>query len=332
MHWPEDRRSACSSTVRALAAIYLDPQPMRAIAPGAPASRPSSITRKEWTDSRSNDRQQETSNSTANGPSRLAKESSPEVGRRCMRLQQDLPTDKKDRALQQSQDEESYSGAKETLFVHDSSVVTTIPNPGFTTTDPNTSSKIRARRAQSKSPSSFNQHFQQGQQPTLPQGTGETTALTSSNQPMYQATASDTYENSSNSNHNLLEGGPTTDYTEITYHASSSGRGGSQHGDLEDSSTHRGNLNSRSSLSTRSSHIPIRRQGTANLVRESHSQEDDLSQSEANPPLLEIPEEIYAVRKAALQVLKPLTRTWVRSVEVTLVGWTVLLMLLTPSF
>jgi hypothetical protein len=30
-----------------------------------------------------------------------------------------------------------------------------------------------------------------------------------------------------------------------------------------------------------------------------------------HPPLLEIPEEIYGVRKAALQVLKPLTRTWV---------------------
>lgn len=31
------------------------------------------------------------------------------------------------------------------------------------------------------------------------------------------------------------------------------------------------------------------------------------------PPLLEIPEEIYAVRKAALQVLKPLNKTWVRT-------------------
>lgn len=30
-------------------------------------------------------------------------------------------------------------------------------------------------------------------------------------------------------------------------------------------------------------------------------------------PLLEIPEEIYAVRKAALKVLKPLTKTWVSS-------------------
>jgi hypothetical protein len=30
-----------------------------------------------------------------------------------------------------------------------------------------------------------------------------------------------------------------------------------------------------------------------------------------HPPLLEIPEQIYGIRKAALQVLKPLTRTWV---------------------
>lgn len=35
--------------------------------------------------------------------------------------------------------------------------------------------------------------------------------------------------------------------------------------------------------------------------------------SNSQPPLLEIPEEIYAVRKAALKVMKPLTKTWVRS-------------------
>jgi hypothetical protein len=29
------------------------------------------------------------------------------------------------------------------------------------------------------------------------------------------------------------------------------------------------------------------------------------------PPILEIPEEIYSIRKSALQVLKPLTKTWV---------------------
>jgi hypothetical protein len=33
--------------------------------------------------------------------------------------------------------------------------------------------------------------------------------------------------------------------------------------------------------------------------------------SNSQPPILEIPEEIYAVRKAALQVMKPLTKTWV---------------------
>jgi len=42
------------------------------------------------------------------------------------------------------------------------------------------------------------------------------------------------------------------------------------------------------------------------------SQSDNRSISSASqPPLLEIPEEIYAVRKSALQVLKPLTKTWV---------------------
>ena len=45
------------------------------------------------------------------------------------------------------------------------------------------------------------------------------------------------------------------------------------------------------------------------------SQSDNRSISSASqPPLLEIPEEIYAVRKSALQVLKPLTKTWVRAV------------------
>ena len=37
----------------------------------------------------------------------------------------------------------------------------------------------------------------------------------------------------------------------------------------------------------------------------------NIRQDEETPPLLEIPEEIYAVRKAALQVLKPLNKTWV---------------------
>jgi hypothetical protein len=240
-----------------------------------------------------------------------------------MGRQQRRPTDQSERTLQEVQEQPPSRVRESTLLlVQDSLGVTTISNTGSTTTDSNRSSNIRARRAQSKSPSSLNQHLQQGQQVTLPQATGETTALTSSNQQMYQATAAKTHDNgSSSSNHNHLEGGPTTEYTEITYHASASARGGSQHGDLDSSShhSHHGNLNSRSSLSTRSSHIPIRRAGTASLTRGSNSHEEldhDLTHSESNPPLLEIPEEIYAVRKAALQVLKPLTRTWVRLVEI----------------
>lgn len=43
------------------------------------------------------------------------------------------------------------------------------------------------------------------------------------------------------------------------------------------------------------------------------SPEDSRSlDSNSQPPLLEIPEETYAVRKAALKVMKPLTKTWVR--------------------
>jgi hypothetical protein len=40
-------------------------------------------------------------------------------------------------------------------------------------------------------------------------------------------------------------------------------------------------------------------------------QDDFDNDTRAPPPLLEIPEETYAVRKAALEVLKPLTKTWV---------------------
>lgn len=46
------------------------------------------------------------------------------------------------------------------------------------------------------------------------------------------------------------------------------------------------------------------------LLSKSSSYPTRTTQNE-EPPLLEIPEEIYAVRKAALQVLKPLNKTWV---------------------
>jgi hypothetical protein len=51
--------------------------------------------------------------------------------------------------------------------------------------------------------------------------------------------------------------------------------------------------------------------GGGGTYREAASVDDRSLGSGELPPLLEIPEEIYAVRKAALQVLKPLTKTWV---------------------
>jgi hypothetical protein len=64
-----------------------------------------------------------------------------------------------------------------------------------------------------------------------------------------------------------------------------------------------------SSRSSRSSRPNAPTQG--GTYREAPSADDRSLGSGELPPLLEIPEEIYAVRKAALQVLKPLTKTWV---------------------
>lgn len=47
-------------------------------------------------------------------------------------------------------------------------------------------------------------------------------------------------------------------------------------------------------------------------LRRPHQSPETAAEGSGNGgPLLEIPEEIYRVRRAALQVLKPLTRTWV---------------------
>lgn len=53
--------------------------------------------------------------------------------------------------------------------------------------------------------------------------------------------------------------------------------------------------------------------GQTSQYQRTRSPDDSRSlDSNSQPPLLEIPEEIYAVRKAALKVMKPLTKTWVR--------------------
>jgi hypothetical protein len=86
----------------------------------------------------------------------------------------------------------------------------------------------------------------------------------------------------------------------------------SQHSAMDDGasqSTHLYSQQSGSSRSSRSSRASAPPQG--GTYREAPSVDDRSHGSGELPPLLEIPEEIYAVRKAALQVLKPLTKTWV---------------------
>jgi hypothetical protein len=76
---------------------------------------------------------------------------------------------------------------------------------------------------------------------------------------------------------------------------------------LEDATTH-----SEGTGTTRSSAKPYMEQRQPRPPSPSESQScGSLSQ----PPILEIPEEVYAVRKAALQVMKPLTKTWVGQIS-----------------
>ena len=90
---------------------------------------------------------------------------------------------------------------------------------------------------------------------------------------------------------------PTSSYTQLNEDASRSGNvsvGGNSAASHQNST----GGGSRSVHSLRRSHL---------LGREETAGEGTGNSS----PLLEIPEEIYRVRRAALQVLKPLTRTWV---------------------
>lgn len=76
--------------------------------------------------------------------------------------------------------------------------------------------------------------------------------------------------------------------------------------------THDHESPSRLITSAPSQHSMLSR-STASIYRNVSSTDHHSVGSSSQAPLLEIPEEIYAVRKSALQVLKPLTKTWVRS-------------------
>ena len=103
---------------------------------------------------------------------------------------------------------------------------------------------------------------------------------------------------------------PTSSYTQIREGGS---LGGNSAGSYQNSTAGGGeggsnapstNSNSNRSLhSLRRSHLLSGREAGVSSGGEG---------SGNSSPLLEIPEEVYRVRRAALQVLKPLTRTWVR--------------------
>lgn len=67
-----------------------------------------------------------------------------------------------------------------------------------------------------------------------------------------------------------------------------------------------------SSLQQSDAATPDRQERKAGIYRPNPITETPQQRGGGHPPLLEIPEEVYAVRKAALQVLKPLTSSWVR--------------------
>jgi hypothetical protein len=80
---------------------------------------------------------------------------------------------------------------------------------------------------------------------------------------------------------------------------------------IQDDGSRSGNLsvgdNSYQNSTTSRSLHSLRR----SYLVEKSTQAETIGSGVDHPPLLEIPEEVYGVRKAALQMLKPLTRTWV---------------------
>jgi hypothetical protein len=174
----------------------------------------------------------------------------------------------------------------------------------------NPDSNLRERRSSSRSPiavSLFNQRF------GGPGGVESNTTIPNMNpNPVAAATNSSAasapvISNTTTSTNSNNE--PTSSYTQIQEVGS---LGGNSAGSYQNSTagggeggSHAPSSNSNRSLhSLRRSHLLSGREAGVSSGREG---------SGNSSPLLEIPEEVYRVRRAALQVLKPLTRTWVRT-------------------
>jgi len=197
------------------------------------------------------------------------------------------PNDKTVRALKKDSESLSHSQAKETnpLLRETASSFSRIGGggPGSNLTEAHGGS-FRARCSGSLSPSG-NQHFR-----------NETSYLNSTATPMYQATDADA--------HDSELGDGSADYTEITYHAAHR----SQNAAFDEASQNSHLISQVSSTSSRNGPQP---QMHATVQDTASTNQSIANNDQQHPPLLEIPEEIYAVRKSALRVLKPLTRTWV---------------------
>jgi len=155
-------------------------------------------------------------------------------------------------------------------------------------------SNLRERRSSRSSPNTvslFNQRF------GGPSGENQNSQSTTMN----ASSAANPVSINSNSNASLTPNNdePTSSYSQLNEEGSRSGNmsiGGNSAGSYQNSTSG----GSRSVHSLRRSHLLSGRETGASAGEGS----GNLS------PLLEIPEEIYRVRRAALQVLKPLTRTW----------------------
>jgi hypothetical protein len=163
---------------------------------------------------------------------------------------------------------------------------------------------VRARRG-SKSPvdSQTNQHFSVAQQIQPPPQSQQLDPDT----PMIRVKSGDMNNNSDE--HDGYEAVEDATVNSRSQHSAAMDNNDA----ASQSSTHaysQQSGSSRSSRSSRASERAPRNQG--GTYREAPAIDDrSVGSSGELPPLLEIPEEIYAVRKAALQVLKPLTKTWV---------------------
>lgn len=205
-----------------------------------------------------------------------------------MKHQLPRPTDKSVRASKKDiKDENSVQAiAKETdpLISDSGSFLKSNRGNSRNFTEPG-SCVFRSRR-KSRSPT-LNQHFNQ-KEPSSP---------ISRTDPMYQRNAQDALDG---------EQGGTTDYTEIDFNSKQNS------GFDEASSAQSSHITSHDSSALSSNHpntFPISRD--YERMNTPMTPPSVGANGDQRPPLLEIPEEIYAIRKSALQVLKPLTRTWV---------------------